>query len=74
MDKLVRTALAVDRTRNAFLRHRFVCFLWSQELLRLGSDSSKTVLLEEPWKLLKGLGSFKAKDVLLWWVGGRIWS
>eukprot|EP00435_Cladocopium_sp_Y103_P006796 s4875_g2.t1 len=57
MDKVARTALAVQRSRAAFLRLRKT----SEPGLRgLVPDENGLVPLEEVWKLLQRLGSFKA--------------
>lgn len=51
MHKVARTAVAVNNARAAFLR------------LRKDDLRSEMVPLEEPWKLLKSLGSFKDNEL-----------
>mmetsp|Transcript_68770 Transcript_68770/g.151480 ORF Transcript_68770/g.151480 Transcript_68770/m.151480 type:complete len:367 (-) Transcript_68770:64-1164(-) len=60
MDKVARTALAVQRSRAAFLRLRKT----SEPGLRgLAPDEDGLVPLEEVWKLLQRLGSFKEMEL-----------
>lgn len=60
MDKVARTALAVQRSRAAFLRLRKPV---EASPVPLVADENGMVPLEESWKLLKSLGSFKDMEL-----------